>query len=69
MRRVTADTDGRNSPDAGEIIAATTYTLHGWSPEAVVIDLKGINYNGPVFISVDTLPGTFMLVTAIAFIV
>ena len=65
----TADTDGRNSPDAGEIIAATTYTLHGWSPEAVVIDLKGINYNGPVFISVDTLPGTFMLVTAIEFVV
>ena len=65
----TADTDGRNSPDAGEIIAATTYTLHGWSPEAVVIDLKGINYNGPVYISVDTLPGTFMLVTAIEFVV
>ncbi|MBR5124146.1 MAG: hypothetical protein IKU90_03355, partial [Clostridia bacterium] len=65
----TADTDGRNSPDAGEIIAATTYTLHGWSPEAVVIDLKGIDYNGPVYISVDTLPGTFMLVSSIEFIV
>ena len=64
----TADTDGRNAPDAEEIIAATTYTLHGWASEAVVIDLTGINYNGPVYISVDTLPGTFMLVTSIVFV-
>ena len=45
-----------------------TYTLHGWTPEAVEIDLSGIDYNGPVFITYDTLPGTFMLVGAIEFI-
>lgn len=64
-----ADTDGKNSPDAGDIIAATTYTLRGWGVTAIEIDLTGVNYNGPVYVSVDTLPGTFMLISSIEFIV
>ena len=63
-----ADASMTNSPSDEIIIAATTYTLHGWTPAAVEIDLTGIDYNGPVFITYDTLPGTFMLVSAIEFI-
>ena len=63
-----ADASMTNSPSDEIIIAATTYTLHGWTPAAVEIDLTGIDYNGPVFITYDTLPGTFMLVGAIEFI-
>ena len=32
------------------------------------IDLSGIDYNGPVYVTYDTLPGTFMLVGAVEFI-
>ena len=63
------DTNGKSSPDAGDIIAATTYTLRGWGVTAIEIDLTGVSYNGPVYISVDTLPGTFMLISSIEFIV
>ena len=62
------DTNGVNSPAEEDIIASATYTLHGWSPEAVVIDLSNIDYNGPVYITYDTLPGTFMLFGRIEFI-
>ena len=62
------DSNMSNSPAEADIIASATYTLHGWTPEAVEIDLSGIDYNGPVFITYDTLPGTFMLVGAIEFI-
>jgi hypothetical protein len=34
----------------------------------VEIDLSGIDYNGPVYVTYDTLEGTFMLVGAIEFI-
>lgn len=64
-----ADADGKNSPDAGDVIAATTYTLRGWGVTAIEIDLTGVNYNGPVYVSVDALPGTFMLISSIEFIV
>ena len=63
-----ADTHMTDSPAEEDIIAATTYTLHGWVPEAVVIDLTGIDYNGPVYITYDTLPGTFMLFSSIEFV-
>ncbi len=62
------DTDLQNSPAPADVIASATYTLMGWTPYALEIDLTGINYNGPVYITVDTLPGTFMLITAIEFI-
>ena len=64
-----ADTDGKNSPDAKDIIAYADYALYGWTPYALEIDLTGVTYNGPVYITVDTLPGTFMLITAIEFVV
>ena len=62
------DTNGTMSPAEEDIIASVTYTLHGWAPEAVEIDLSGIDYNGPVYVTYDTLPGTFMLVGSIEFI-
>lgn len=62
------DTDGMNAPDQKDIIASATYPLLGWSPNALEIDLTGINYKGPVYITVDALPGTFMLITAIELI-
>jgi hypothetical protein len=62
------DTDGMNSPEQADIIASETYTLRGWAPYGLEIDLSGINYNGPVYITMDTLPGTFMLITAIEFV-
>ena len=62
------DTNMMFSPDEANIVAATTYTLHGWVPEAVVIDLSGVDYNGPVYITHDTLPGVFMLISAIEFV-
>ena len=63
------DTNGMNSPEQADIIASETYTLRGWAPYGLEIDLSGINYEGPVYISVDTLPGTFVLITAIEFVV
>ncbi len=62
------DTNGIDSPAEEDIIAASTYTLHGWIPEAVIIDLTGIDYKGPVYITYDTLPGTFMLFGKIEFV-
>ena len=62
------DSNMSNAPAEADIIASVTYTLHGWTPEAVEIDLSGIDYNGPVFITYDTLPGTFMLIGSIEFI-
>ena len=62
------DTDGMNSPEPSDIIAYETYALLGWTPNGLEIDLTGINYNGPVYITMDSLPGTFMLITAIEFI-
>ena len=34
----------------------------------VVDDLTAVDYNGPVFVTYDTLPGTFMLIGAIEFV-
>ena len=57
-----------NSPAEADIIASATYTLHGWAVEPFVIDLTDIDYNGPVYVTWDTLPGTFMLVSEIVFV-
>lgn len=62
------DTDGKFSPEEENIIASATYSLHGWVPEAVVIDLTDVDYSGPVYVTLDTLPGTFMLFGAIELI-
>lgn len=62
------DSNGKMSPDEKDIIASVTYNLSGWSPVGVEIDLTGVNYNGPVYVTMDFLPGTFVLVTAIELI-
>ena len=62
------DTNMTMSPAEKDIIASATYTLHGWAVEPFVIDLTDIDYNGPVYVTWDTLPGTFMLVSEIVFV-
>ena len=59
------DTNMTNSPAEENIVASVGYELKGWTLVSVEIDLTGVDYNGPVFVSYDTLPGTFMLVGAI----
>ena len=63
------DTHLVNSPAEENIIAASTYELiTSWTVTEIEIDLTGINYNGPVYITWDTLPGTFMVFGSIEFI-
>ncbi|MBQ5362732.1 MAG: hypothetical protein IIU63_05225 [Clostridia bacterium] len=56
------------SPEAGQIVASVDYTPCGWAITAFEIDLTGVDYNGPVFLTWDSLPGTFMLIGAIEFV-
>jgi hypothetical protein len=65
---VNADKNMKMSPDEETIIVAKTYELHGWAVQAFEIDLTGIDYNGPVFLTHDSLPGGFALVSSIEFI-
>lgn len=65
---VSADKNGTMSPDEATIIAAATYELHGWAVAPFEIDLTGIDYNGPVFLTHDSLPGGFALVSSIEFV-
>ena len=58
-----------NAPAEEDIIASATYTLEGWSLVTIEIDLTEVDYNGPVFVTYDTLPGTFMLIGKIEFLV
>ena len=60
-----ADTHMNNSPAEETIVASVDYQPTGWALTAIEIDLTGVDYNGPVFVSYDTLPGTFMLIGAI----
>ena len=62
-----SDMNLQMSPDESTIIASQTYYLHGWAVEAVVIDLTGIDYVGEVYVTYDTLPGLFMVISAIEF--
>ena len=66
---VTTDKNGLMSPDESTVIAATTYRLHGWHLKAVEIDLNGVDYSGPVFLTDDSLPGNLTLVYSIEFVV
>ena len=63
------DSNKKMSPDEADIIAYADYTLHGWSVKEIEIDLSKVNYKGPVYISVDALPGTFVLFSSIEFVV
>lgn len=65
---VSADTNMTNSPAEETIIASIDYAPMGWALTAIEIDLTGVDYNGPVFVTYDTLPSTFMLVGSIDFI-
>ena len=56
------------SPAAETIIAGGTYELKGWKVTAFEIDLTGIDYNGPVWLAIDALPGTFALFSSVEFI-
>ena len=62
-----ADVNG-TAPADGTIIAGGTYELKGWAVTAFEIDLTGIDYNGPVYVAIDTLPGTFALFSSVEFI-
>ncbi len=56
------------TPADGTIIAGATYELMGWAVTAFEIDLTGIDYNGPVYVAIDTLPGTFALFSEVTFV-
>jgi hypothetical protein len=56
------------APADADIIASTAYTPQGWALVEIEIDLTAVDYNGPVFVTYDTLPGTFMLIGSIEFI-
>ena len=64
---VNADKNMVMSPAEDTIIAAATYELHGWAVAPIEIDLTGIDYNGPVFLTHDSLEGGFALVYSIEF--
>ncbi len=63
-----ADQAMTNSPTEDVILAGATYTELGWAVHAIEIDLTGVDYNGPVYVTYDTLPGTFMLISSVEFI-
>ena len=64
---VNADKNMQMSPNEDTIIVAKTYELHGWAIAPFEIDLTGIDYNGPVFLTHDSLAGGFALVYSIEF--
>ncbi len=63
------DTNGMMSPESKDVIASATYTLKGWRVNAIEIDLSKVTYKGPVYVTVDSLPGTFVLFSSIEFLV
>ena len=64
---VSANVNG-TAPADGTIIAGGTYELGGWAVQAFEIDLTEVDYNGPVYVCIDTLPGTFALFASVEFI-
>ena len=64
---VSAEVSG-TAPAEGTVIAGGTYELHGWAVQAFEIDLTEVDYNGPVYVCIDTLPGTFALFSSVEFI-
>ena len=63
-----ADQSLTNSPTEDVILASATYTELGWGVKALVIDLTDVFYSGPVYVTYDTLPGTFMLISEATFV-
>jgi hypothetical protein len=62
------DNNMTNAPADADVIASATYTPQGWALVEIEIDLTAVDYNGPVFLTWDTLPGTFMLIGSIEFV-
>jgi hypothetical protein len=62
------DTNGKMSPEEKDIIAYADYTLKGWRVQAIEIDLSQVTYKGPVYITIDSLPGTLVLFSSIEFL-
>ena len=59
-----------NFSDASKVIASTDYVVRsgGWSaPDYAIIDLSEVTYNGAVYVTIDSLPGTFYGIDAIEF--
>ena len=65
---VNADKNMVMSPAEDTIVAAATYELHGWAVAPIEIDLTGIDYNGPLYLTHDSLTGGFALVYSIEFV-
>ena len=63
-----ADNHMTNAPANENVIASVDYTPSGWALTAIEIDLTAVDYNGPVFLTWDTLAGTFMLIGSIEFV-
>ena len=65
-----ADTNNRLSPPDEMIVAAATYEFpySYWKIVEIEIDLTGVDYNGPVYITWDSLSGSSMLFGSIEFI-
>ena len=59
---ITSKDNKQFSPEQSTVIASTQYTLEGWNLVPIEIDLSGIDYKGPVYITWDTLPASFMLI-------
>ena len=56
------------SPDEDTVLAGKTYTPHGWKVRSIEIDLTDVTYNGAVYLSVDFLPQTLILISSVEFI-
>ena len=56
------------APADADVIAFADYTPPVWVLVEIEIDLTSVDYNGPVFVSYDTLEGTFMLIGSIEFV-
>ena len=63
----TADNNMTMTP-GGDVLAYVDYTPNGWSLMSIEIDLTAVDYNGNVFLTWDTLDGTFMLIGSVEFV-
>ena len=63
-----ADNNMTMAPADADVIAFADYTPPVWVLVEIEIDLTSVDYNGPVFVSYDTLEGTFMLIGSIEFV-
>ena len=66
--------DYRRDKDGNVIVTKLNEEMTAWhdalKEKTVIteIDLSGIDYNGPVWLAIDALPGTFALVASVEFV-